>query len=86
MLFILSHLLILYFLYLLSFNKPYLIDDESDDDRYDSRSFGTYYFTYFPLRFDDSVGCVSGLGSDMLVPTGVESKCDIFAFVLFLPV
>ena len=35
----------------------------------------------FPLRFDDSVGRVSGLGSGVFSPTGVDSKCDVFLFV-----
>ena len=34
----------------------------------------------------DSVGCVSGLGSSVFVPTGVDSKCCIFAFVVFVPI
>ena len=32
-----------------------------------------------------SVGSVSGLGSGVFAPTGVESKCDIFLSVMFLP-
>ena len=39
----------------------------------------------FPLRFDDSVGRVSGLGSGVFSPTGVDSKCDIFSFVVSVP-
>ena len=38
------------------------------------------------LRFDDSLGRVSGLGPGVFVPTVVESKCDIFAFVMFVPI
>ena len=74
----LSHILLLYFLYLLSSDEPDSLDDESDDDGSDSRSSGTYYFTAFSLNFDHSVGSVRGLGSGIFVPTGVESKCDIF--------
>ena len=60
--------------------------DKSDDDGYDSGFSGTYSFTTFSLRFENSVGRVSGLGSGVFVPTGVESKCDIFAFVVFVPI
>ena len=41
-------------------------------------------FRFFLLCFDDSVIHVSGLGSGVFVPTGVESKCDTFAFVVFV--
>ena len=43
-------------------------------------------FTLFSLRFDNSIGRVSGLGSGVFIPTGVESKCDIFVFVMFVPI
>ena len=84
-------LLLLYFLYLLSSDESDLIDDESDDagsddDRSDSGSSGTYYFPAFSLCFDNYFGPVSGLGSGIFVPTGVDSKCDIFAFVVFVPI
>ena len=39
----------------------------------------------FPL-FDDYVVIVCGLGSGVFVTTGVESKCDIFVFVVFVPI
>ena len=71
------------FLYLLSSEKLYSLDDESYDDGSDSGSSGT---CYFPLSFDNSVGCVSGLGSGVFVTTGVDSKCDIFAFEVFVPI
>ena len=40
----------------------------------------------FPLflRLDVYVGSVRGLGSGAFVPTGVESKCGIFVFVMFV--
>ena len=63
-----------------------MLDDESDNDMYDFGYAGTYSFTDFSLCFDNSVGHVSGLGCGFFVPTGVESKCDIFAFVLFVPI
>ena len=36
----------------------------------------------FSLRFDDSIGSVSCSGSGVSVPIGVNSKCDIFTFVV----
>ena len=42
-------------------------------------------FTLFSLRFDNSIGRVSGLGSGVFIQTGVESKCDIFVFFVFVP-
>ena len=59
-----------------------MLDDEYDDDGSDSGSSGTYYF---PLRFDNYVGCVSGLGSGVFVPTGVKPKYDVFVFLVFVP-
>ena len=41
---------------------------------------------YFPFRFGDSVGHVSGLESGVFVLTGVESKCDVFPFVVSVPI
>ena len=86
MLLFLLCLLISYFLYLMSSYKSYSLNHESDDDGYDSRSSSTYYFPAFSLCFDYSVIHVSGLGSDVFVPIGVESKCDIFAFVVFVSI
>ena len=40
----------------------------------------------FSLNFDHSIGSVSGLGSGVFVPTGVESKCDVLTFVVFVPI
>ena len=45
-----------------------------------------YSFCDFSFRFDDSVGSGSGLGSGVFVPTGFDSKYDIFAFDLFVPI
>ena len=63
------------FLYLLSSNESDLLDNEYDNDGYGSGSSGT---CFFKLNFDNNVGPVSGLGSDIFVPTGVDSKCDVF--------
>ena len=51
--------MLLNFLHFLSSYKSYLLNDESDDDGSDSGSSG---MCSFPLRFDDPVGRVSGLG------------------------
>ena len=75
--------LLLYLLFFLSSEESYFLDDESDDDGSESRSSGT---CYFPFHFDDSVGCISGWGSGVFVPLGVESKCDVFAFVVFVSI
>ena len=61
------------------------LNDESDNDGSDSRCSGTYYFSVF-LHFENFVGHVGGLGSGVLVPTRVESKCDILEFVMFVPI
>ena len=63
-----------------------MLGDESDDDGSNLGSSGTYYFQYFSLRFDNYVGSVSVLGSGIFAPTGVESKCNIFVFVVFVPI
>ena len=77
--------LIFYFLYLLSSEKSESLDDDSDDDGFDSGSSGTYSFCAFSLRFENSVGSVSVLGSGVFSPIGVEYKCDIFMFDIFVP-
>ena len=58
-----------------------MLDDESDNDGSDSGFSGT---CYFPLRFDDSNGCFSGLGYGVFVPTGVDSTCNLFPFVVLV--
>ena len=78
--------LLLDFLYLLSSDKSDSPNYESDDDGSGSGSSGRYSFTAFSLRFDKYVGCVSGMGSGVFVPTVVEYKCDIFMFVVFVPI
>ena len=57
--------------------------DESENDGSDS---GSSVTCYFPFRFDCSFGHVIGLGSGIFVPTVVESKRDIFVFVMFVPI
>ena len=73
------------FLYILSSDESYSLDDEYDKLGYDSGSSGTYSFHAFSLRFDNYVVSVCVLGSGVFVPTGVESKVNIFAFDAFVP-
>ena len=44
-----------------------------------------YYFCAFSLRFENYVGSVSVLGSDIFASTVFESKSDIFSFDVFVP-
>ena len=96
MLLFLLCLLISDFLYLMSSYKSYSLNDESDDDGSDSRSAGT---CALPFCFDESVGCVGvyigfvgnsigcvcGVGSGVIVPTGIESIADVVLLVMFVP-
>ena len=84
--FFLSHCLPFDWMYLLSSDESDSLDDESEDDGYDSGSSCTYFFYAFSLRFDDSVNSVSGLGYVVFVPKVVDSKCDIFVFDVFVPI
>ena len=72
-------------LYLLSLDESYSFDDEYDELGSESGSSGTYSFYNFSLHFDDSVGSVSVLGSDVSAPTGVDPKGDIFASDISVP-
>ena len=63
----------------MSLYKSYFLKDESDGGGSDYGSSGTYSFRAFSLLLDNSVGRVSGLGSELFVPTVVESKRDIFS-------
>ena len=65
----LSHLFLLDLLYFLSSDESDLLNDDSDyvGSYYGSSS--TYSFHSFSLSFDNYVGCVSGLGSGVFLPT-----------------
>ena len=76
--FFLSHHLLFDLMYFLSLDESYSLNEEYDYDDSDSRSSGTYYFCAFSLRFDDSVGSVSGLGS------GIFHQQDSIPKVIFL--
>ena len=80
-----SFCLLFALLYFLSSDELDFLNDESDNDGYESGSSGSYSFHAFSLRFDNSFGSFSGLRSEVFVPTGVDPKCDIFAFDVFLP-
>ena len=60
-----------------------MLGGESDNDGYVSWSSGTYTFS---LRFGESVGRVSGLGSGIFFQIEVKSKYDVVPFVLFVPI
>ena len=65
-------------MYLLSSDESELLNNESDKLGSDSVSFGMYSFCAFSLCFDNYVGSVGVLGSDVFIPTGFEYKGDIF--------
>ena len=74
---------------LVSFEKLDSLYDESDKDGSGSGSPGT---CAFPFRFDESVGSVggsvsgvSGVGSGVCVPTGIESIGDVVPLFVFVP-
>ena len=77
---------IFYFLYYLSLNESESLDDDYDDHGLNSGSSGTYSFCAFSLRFYNSVGSVSVLGSGVFSPIGVEYKWGIFTFYIFVPI
>ena len=79
-------LLLLGLLYFLLSEESDSLNDEYDDDGSDYESSGTYSFPAFSLHFENSVGRVSGLGSGVFVPTGVDFKYDILALVVFVPI
>ena len=80
----------------MSIDESDFFNDESDDDGFDSRSVGTCTFSF---RFDESigrvgdsvgrveksVGCTSGVGSGVSLPTGIESIGDTVPLIVFLP-
>ena len=68
---------------MLSFDGLYLFNDDSDDDGSGSRSPGMCALPFFS---GNSVGCVSGVGSGIFVPTGIESIGDVIPLVTFVPI
>ena len=70
----------------MSLDEPYFLFDESDGDDSDYISSGTYSFQDFSFCFGVPVYSVSGLWYVVFVPTGVESKYDIFALDVFKPI
>ena len=53
-----------------------LLDDKFGELGSDYGSSGTYSFCAFSLCFDDSIGSVSVLGSEVFAPTGVSPKVE----------
>ena len=74
---------------MVSFNELAFIDDESNDDGSGSRSTGTCNFPFCygkPVgSVGETVGRVCGVGSGVLVPTGIELIGDVFPLVVFIP-
>ena len=65
----------------MSFNKIDFFDDKSGNYGSGSRSPGTCAFTFFSRN---SVGHVSGIGSGVFAPTGIESSGDVVPLVVFV--
>ena len=74
---------------LVSFNKLYSFEDESDNDGSGSGSGGTCAFPFCSDesvgRIGESVGRVRGLGSEVFVPTGIDSIVEVVPLVVFVP-
>ena len=73
---------------LVSFDRSYLFDDESDNDWSGSGSAGTCAFTF---HFNESIGHVgdfvgriSGMGSVVFVLTGIESIGETVLLIVFV--
>ena len=66
---------------MLSFDKLYLFDDESEDDGSQSGSPGMYACQFFS---GNSVVRVIGVGSGIFVPTGIDSIGDVVPLVVFV--
>ena len=87
--FFLSRFFLIDLLECISFDKLFLFDDESGDGGSGSGSPGTCAFTFCS---DKSVGCVykyfgtvRGVGSGILVLTGIKSIGDVVPLVVFAP-
>ena len=60
-----------------------MFKDESDDD--DGSGSGSPGMHTFPFCSRNYVGRVSGVGSGVFVPTGIESICNFVLLILFVP-
>ena len=67
---------------LLFFDELYLFDDDYEHDGSGSGSPGMCDFPFF---YRKSVGSVSGVGSEVFVPTGIKSIGDVVLLVVFVP-
>ena len=67
---------------MISVEKLYIFDDEFE---YDGSGSGSPSTCDFPFCYGNSVGCVSGVGSGVFVPTGIDSIGDVVPLVVFVP-
>ena len=67
---------------MLSFDKIYLFNDESDNDGSGSGSPGTCDFPFFAGNY---VGHVGHIVSGVFVLTGIKSIGDVVMLVVFVP-
>ena len=58
-------------------------DYESDNDGSGLGSFGTLDFPFCSIN---SICCVSDVGSDVFVLTGIESIGDVVLLIVFVPI
>ena len=76
-------LLLLDLLHFMLSGESDLLNYEYENNGSDSGFSGRCFFTF---HFYDPVGRVSGLGSGVFVPTGLDSKYDVFTFFLFVSI
>ena len=76
-------LLLIYLLHFLSLEESDSLGDESENDGCEPGSAGT---CTFPFCFYDSIGRVSGVGSVVFFPIGVDSNFDVVPLVEFIPI
>ena len=81
---------------MLSYDKSGSLDEDSDNDGYDSRSAGTCAFPFcfaesvvcvgdYVGRVDDSFGRVCGMGSGIFILTVIESIGEVVPLAVFVP-
>ena len=75
---------------MLSSEKSDSLDDEPENDGYDSGSAGTCAFTFrfdeYVGRVDNFVGRVRGVGSGVFLMTGIDSIGEVVPLVVFVPI
>ena len=73
----------MYFRHFFFLPRFFFFDDESGNDGSGSGSSGT---CTFPFYSENYVGCVSGVGSVVFVPIGIESIGDVVPLVMLLSI